>query len=68
MVEARYFEVSLTRFVFADKLVTTVVDYALHANEADAGDAEVAHKLLRMNGTEIRILGHLVVLAGVLER
>ena len=48
--------------------MTTVVDYALHADEAHTGDAEVAHQLFWMDGTKIRILGHLVMLARILER
>ena len=47
--------------------MTTVIDYALHANEAHTGDAEVAHQLLWMDGTKIRILCHLVMLARILE-
>ena len=48
--------------------MATVVDNTLHADEADAGDAEVAHELLRVHLTKIRIFHHLVVLAGILER
>ena len=47
--------------------MAAVVHDALHADEADAGDAEVAHQLFRMNRTKIRILGHLVVLGRILE-
>ena len=39
----------LTRLIFADELVTTVVNNALHADQGDASDTEVAHELFRMH-------------------
>ena len=47
--------------------MATVVDDALHADEADAGDAEVAHQLFGVRLAKIRIFHHLVVLARILK-
>ena len=47
--------------------MTTVIDYAFHAYEAHTGDAEVAHQLFWMDGTKIRILCHLVMLASIFK-
>lgn len=47
--------------------MAAMVHDALHADETDAGDAEVAHELLRVHLAKIRIFHHLVVLAGILE-
>ena len=48
--------------------MTTVINNALHANEADAGYAEVPHQFFWMNGAKIRILSRFLVLGRILER
>jgi len=48
--------------------VSGVVDDALDANEADAGDAEMAHQLLRMLRAEIRVFHHLLMLVREFKR
>ena len=47
--------------------MATVVDDALHADEADTGDAEVAHQFFRVHLAKVTILHHLVVLRGILQ-
>ncbi len=41
---------------------------ALHADQADTGDAEVTHELFRVDLTKIRIFHHFVMLACILQR
>lgn len=45
-----------------------MVDDALHADEADASDAEVPHQLLRVHAAEVAIPHHFLVLVRVLKR
>ena len=47
--------------------MTTVVHDALHADEADASYAKVAHQLLWVHLAKIRVFHHLVVLACVFK-
>ena len=48
--------------------MATVVDDALHADEADTGDAEVAHQFFRVHLAKVRVFHHFVVLGCILER
>ena len=58
----------LTRLILADEFVTTMVDDTLHADQAHTRDAKVSHELFRMYLAKIRILHHLMMLAGILKR
>lgn len=48
--------------------MTRVIDDALHADETDTRDAEVAHQFFGVNLTEVRLLHHFLLLVRVLQR
>jgi hypothetical protein len=52
----------LTGFFFPYKLMTRVVDDALHTDEAAAGDTEMSHQLLSVSRTKVGFLHHLLLL------